>query len=151
LRQDLGAFNHDILIALQGQGFLQSRIGLVVTCQRALYAAEPLHDVRVAIKKLRYALEIVDETSGRSASANTRTLKTQQDVLGLAVEVQLQDRRVERLLVQVLEQLLVVENDHRRVLVPAVDDARDAARAAPTAARETSSPPGAGLRRGRRA
>jgi CHAD domain-containing protein len=46
-----------------------------------LYASGPLHDVRVAIKKLRYAIELSDEVGDRQPGAVT-TLKDAQDLLG---------------------------------------------------------------------
>jgi CHAD domain-containing protein len=46
-----------------------------------LYASGPLHDVRVAIKKLRYAMELSDEI-GEAQSGAIKTLKAAQDLLG---------------------------------------------------------------------
>jgi len=47
-----------------------------------VYAAEPLHAVRIAAKKLRYALELADESGAGSAKAMVKTLKASQDTLG---------------------------------------------------------------------
>jgi len=46
-----------------------------------LYASGPLHDVRVAIKKLRYAMELSDEI-GEVQPGAVKTLKSAQDLLG---------------------------------------------------------------------
>lgn len=46
------------------------------------YAAEPLHDVRVAIKKLRYALELAGEVSGAPAAQAVAALRDVQRLLG---------------------------------------------------------------------
>jgi CHAD domain-containing protein len=55
----------------------------------SIYLQERLHDVRIALKKFRYALEISGEASGVTLSAEIRTLKRTQDVLG-----RLHDRQV---------------------------------------------------------
>jgi CHAD domain-containing protein len=47
-----------------------------------IYLTDRLHDVRIAIKKLRYATELSRELSGSRAVAAIRTLKTAQDLLG---------------------------------------------------------------------
>jgi len=47
-----------------------------------IYLPDRLHDVRIAVKKLRYALEIAQELSGSRATARIRTLKRNQDLLG---------------------------------------------------------------------
>ena len=47
-----------------------------------IYLPERLHDVRIAVKKLRYAMELARELSGSRALAPIRTLKEAQDLLG---------------------------------------------------------------------
>src|SRR5262245_23349684 len=47
-----------------------------------LYLAERLHRVRVAAKKLRYALEILRELTHSRATARIKRVKAQQDLLG---------------------------------------------------------------------
>src|SRR5687768_6772589 len=47
-----------------------------------IYLPDRLHEVRVAVKKLRYALEVARELSGSRATARIRTLKEAQDLLG---------------------------------------------------------------------
>ena len=47
-----------------------------------IYSPERLHQVRIAAKKLRYALELAQELSGSRATARVRTLKQAQDLLG---------------------------------------------------------------------
>ena len=48
----------------------------------AIYLAHRLHEVRIALKKLRYALEIVRELSQSRAKATLARLKATQDLLG---------------------------------------------------------------------
>jgi len=47
-----------------------------------IYLPDRLHQVRIAVKKLRYAMEIARELSGSRAVARIRTLKGAQDLLG---------------------------------------------------------------------
>jgi CHAD domain-containing protein len=48
----------------------------------SMYVPEYLHDVRIALKKLRYAAELLRESSRDRTSADLRVLKGTQDVLG---------------------------------------------------------------------
>jgi CHAD domain-containing protein len=47
-----------------------------------IYLPDRLHQVRIAVKKLRYVLEIARDLSRSRASARLRTLKSVQDLLG---------------------------------------------------------------------
>ncbi len=47
-----------------------------------IYLPDRLHEVRIAVKKLRYAMELARELSGSRAMAAIRTLKQAQDLLG---------------------------------------------------------------------
>jgi CHAD domain-containing protein len=57
---------------------------LVATIESAagLYLPDRLHDVRIAVKKLRYALEIAGTVGRTRTQAQVRTLKKAQDLLG---------------------------------------------------------------------
>src|SRR5262245_880539 len=59
-------------------------VGLRAAMENAagIYLPDRLHEVRIAVKKLRYALEIAQELSGSRATARIRTLKRVQDLLG---------------------------------------------------------------------
>jgi CHAD domain-containing protein len=54
-----------------------------------VYAAQPLHEVRIASKKLRYALEIADDTGAAPCAKAVRTLKRVQELLGRLHDLQL--------------------------------------------------------------
>jgi CHAD domain-containing protein len=54
-----------------------------------VYLSERLHAVRIGMKKLRYALELLPDPAGAAASADLRTLKRLQGLLG-----DLRDRQV---------------------------------------------------------
>ncbi len=47
-----------------------------------MYLPERLHEVRIAVKKLRYAVELSSEIAGRPHGADARALKRSQDLLG---------------------------------------------------------------------
>ena len=48
----------------------------------SIYLPDRLHEVRIAVKKLRYAMEIARELRRSKATARIRTLKAAQDLLG---------------------------------------------------------------------
>jgi CHAD domain-containing protein len=54
----------------------------------SLYEQERLHRVRIAAKKLRYALELAAESGARAAVAPVRTIKRVQDTLGRLHDLQ---------------------------------------------------------------
>jgi len=53
-----------------------------------LYAPEQLHQVRIAAKKLRYAMELAFDAGVKSASAPVRVVKRAQDTLGRLHDLQ---------------------------------------------------------------
>jgi CHAD domain-containing protein len=53
-----------------------------------IYVPEGLHQVRIAAKKLRYALEIADETGAVPCRESVRTIKRVQDALGRLHDLQ---------------------------------------------------------------
>jgi CHAD domain-containing protein len=58
------------------------RLRIKIENAAAIYLADRLHEVRIAAKKLRYALEIVRDLSRSRATARILTLKRAQDLLG---------------------------------------------------------------------
>lgn len=59
-----------------------------------IYLPDRLHAVRIAVKKLRYALELTRELSGSRAIARIRTLKEAQDLLGRMHDLEILIARV---------------------------------------------------------
>jgi len=57
------------------------RLGAAIDRAGVLYASGPLHEVRVSVKKLRYAIELADEI-GEARPGAVKTLKSVQDLLG---------------------------------------------------------------------
>jgi CHAD domain-containing protein len=62
----------------------------------AVYLPERIHGVRLALKKLRYGVELATETAGIRESADLATLKRGQDLLGSLRDLQVLIERVRR-------------------------------------------------------
>jgi CHAD domain-containing protein len=58
------------------------RLQVAIENASTIYLPDRLHDVRIAVKKLRYALELVRELSGSRAMARLKVLKKAQALLG---------------------------------------------------------------------
>ena len=71
-----------------------SRLSLVMARAGALYLPERLHAVRIAVKKLRYAVELASEAAGAGPDADFRALTRGQDLLGRMHDMQLLIERV---------------------------------------------------------
>ena len=61
-----------------------------------VYAPERLHEVRIAVKKLRYALELGAEARSQRTNANLRALRSGQDLLGRPHDVEVLVGRARR-------------------------------------------------------
>jgi CHAD domain-containing protein len=59
-----------------------ARLHAMVDAAGSIYLPDRLHQVRIAVKKLRYALEIVRDLSRSHAESRIRVLKRSQDLLG---------------------------------------------------------------------
>jgi CHAD domain-containing protein len=58
------------------------RLRAAIESAAGLYLPDRLHVVRIAVKKLRYSMELAREMSGSKATAQIDTLKNMQDLLG---------------------------------------------------------------------
>jgi CHAD domain-containing protein len=68
--------------AVQRTARRAERLRSAMQSATGIYLPDRLHEVRIAVKKLRYAMELVRELSGSRATARLRTLKNSQDLLG---------------------------------------------------------------------
>lgn len=66
-----------------------SRLSAAIADAGALYLPERLHGVRIAVKKLRYAVELWAEAAGDRAASDLRVLKRAQDLLGRMHDLQI--------------------------------------------------------------
>ncbi|MBM3777641.1 MAG: CHAD domain-containing protein [Acidimicrobiia bacterium] len=62
-----------------------------------LYVPTRLHDVRISVKRLRYALELVRELSGSRRTARLAALKRMQDLLGKMHDLEMLVARIRAL------------------------------------------------------
>jgi CHAD domain-containing protein len=90
------ARKHDVALAEEGPGgrarqLEDARMRAAARAERVvdaiesaavIYLPDRLHEVRIAVKKLRYSMEVVRELSGSRATARILTLKRAQDLLG---------------------------------------------------------------------
>jgi CHAD domain-containing protein len=59
-----------------------ARVRSAVDLAGTIYAADRLHDVRIAVKKLRYVSELLHEAGRKDLASSLATLKAAQDLLG---------------------------------------------------------------------
>jgi CHAD domain-containing protein len=74
--------HEQVAAARRRAGRRAERLEMAIEAAGAIYLPERLHQVRIAVKKLRYALEIVRDLSASRAEARIRALKRSQDLLG---------------------------------------------------------------------
>jgi CHAD domain-containing protein len=65
------------------------RLRAAIESATGIYLPDRLHEVRIAVKKLRYALELVRELTGSRAMSRLNTLKKAQDLLGRMHDVEI--------------------------------------------------------------
>jgi len=71
-----------------------ARLGKALADAGAMYLPERLHTVRIAIKKLRYALELSNEITGTTRDPKLTALKRGQELLGRMHDLQVLVERV---------------------------------------------------------
>jgi CHAD domain-containing protein len=90
-RRTLAAARKHRVRAGDAKGLAQAHLRMAVRGARlraaienaaGIYLPDRLHEVRVAVKKLRYAMELTHQLTGSRATAQIRTLKAAQDLLG---------------------------------------------------------------------
>jgi CHAD domain-containing protein len=69
-------------------------LAAAMTAAGRMYAPEQLHQVRIAAKKLRYAMELALDAGVKSASAPVRAVKRAQDALGRLHDLQVLQSQV---------------------------------------------------------
>jgi CHAD domain-containing protein len=69
-------------------------LGTAMSAAGRVYAPEQLHQVRIAAKKLRYAMELAFDAGVKSASAPVRVVKRTQDTLGRLHDLQVLQSQV---------------------------------------------------------
>ena len=90
----------------------------------ALYLPERLHAVRIAVKKLRYAVELSAEAASGTAGADLRVLKRAQELLGRMHDLQVLIERVRRTQASLAPPTLTVWRDLDALIASLEDDCR---------------------------
>ena len=71
-----------------------TRVRSAIQAAGAMYVPERLHDIRIAVKKLRYAAELLAEARHQRVAAAIGTLRTAQDLLGRVHDLQVLIERI---------------------------------------------------------
>jgi CHAD domain-containing protein len=100
-----------------------SRLTAAMSDAGALYLPERLHGVRIAVKKLRYAVELWAEVGERSA-ADLRVLKRAQDLLGRMHDIQTLIGEVRQTQASLTPPSITVWRDLDKVVGTLEDDCR---------------------------
>ena len=87
----------------------------------AVYLPDRIHDVRISLKKLRYALEVASEGAAAGAARDLRALKQEQDVLGRLHDLQMLIERARQVQARLTPPNLVVWRA-LETLVDAIED-----------------------------
>jgi CHAD domain-containing protein len=74
-----------------------ARLATAIEDAGTVYLPDRLHTVRIALKKMRYAVELSAEIAGQSTTPELRTLKRGQDLLGRLHDLQVLIDRVRQL------------------------------------------------------
>jgi CHAD domain-containing protein len=99
-------------------------LGEAIAAAGAVYLPDRIHDVRIALKKLRYALELSVELRGASSSADLKRLREMQDVLGRLHDLQVLVDRVRRIQASVVAPDLTAWHELDRVIITLEEDCR---------------------------
>ena len=88
----------EVLVATRGESWRDAlgarllkrskALAAAMTAAGHMYSPEQLHQVRIAAKKLRYAMELAFDAGVKSAAAPVRTVKRAQDTLGRLHDLQ---------------------------------------------------------------
>jgi CHAD domain-containing protein len=101
-----------------------ARLAAAVQDAGAVYIPERLHAVRIALKKMRYALELADDVAGRRGGTALRALKRAQDLLGRMHDLQMLIDRVRQVQASLTPPSIAVWRDLDALMVSLEDDCR---------------------------
>jgi CHAD domain-containing protein len=101
-----------------------SRLAEAIQEAGAVYLPERLHAVRIALKKLRYAVELLAELGAGVTAADLRALKRGQDLLGQMHDLQVLITSVRKVQASLTPPNLTIWRDLDALLVSLEDDCR---------------------------
>ena len=100
------------------------RLSAAMADAGALYLPERLHAVRIAVKKLRYAVELSAEVANETAAAELRVLKRAQELLGRMHDLQVLIERVRQTQASLAPPSVTVWRDLDTLIASLEDDCR---------------------------
>ena len=100
------------------------RLSAAMADAGALYLPERLHAVRIAVKKLRYAVELSAEVANETAGAELRVLKRAQELLGRMHDLQVLIERVRQTQASLAPPSVTVWRDLDTLIASLEDDCR---------------------------
>jgi CHAD domain-containing protein len=101
-----------------------ARLAAAMSAAGALYLPDRLHSVRIAVKRLRYAVELSTEAAGGRGGADIRLLKRGQDVLGRLHDVQMLVDQVRQTQASLAPPNLTVWRELDKLVASLEDDCR---------------------------
>jgi CHAD domain-containing protein len=101
-----------------------SRLSAAMADAGALYLPERLHAVRIAVKKLRYAVELSTEAGSETAGADLRMLTRGQELLGRMHDLQVLIDRVRQTQASLTPPSVTVWRDLDALMTSIEDDCR---------------------------
>jgi CHAD domain-containing protein len=101
-----------------------SRLSAAIADAGAMYLPGRLHVVRLAVKKARYAVELVTEAAGERAGADLRVLKRGQELLGRMHDLQMLIERVRQTQASLTPPSVTVWRDLDALVASLEDDCR---------------------------
>jgi CHAD domain-containing protein len=101
-----------------------SRLRAAIDEAGAVYLPERLHDVRIALKKLRYAFELAGDAAGAKREVELRLLRRGQEILGRMHDLQMLIDRVREVQASLAPPSLAVWRDLDEVVESLDEDCR---------------------------
>jgi CHAD domain-containing protein len=101
-----------------------ARLATALEAAGAMYLPERLHAVRIAVKKLRYALELSMQLAGEKSGADLRALKRAQDILGRMHDLQVLIERVRHVQASLAPPNVTVWRELDALMASVEDDCR---------------------------
>jgi CHAD domain-containing protein len=101
-----------------------TRLTTAIDHAGGIYVPDRLHAVRIAIKKLRYAVELSTEIAGQKTDATLRALTRGQDLLGRVHDIQVLIDRVRKVQASLVPPNVTVWRELDALIVSLEDDCR---------------------------
>jgi CHAD domain-containing protein len=101
-----------------------ARVQSAIQSAGTVYRLEGLHEVRIALKKLRYSVELGSEARGTRSSGDLATLRNAQDLLGRLHDLEVLISRIRHAQISLSPPNLTIWRDLASVVRTAEDECR---------------------------